>query len=181
MLCLNAKRYVCGWLIAVLMGYGHCVAQEYKLSLHSLSLAPGISFSPSNKYDIGPNVSMDVATMFRKHILSLYLSAGGEVHVFLDDRVNDYHEVNVAYGREYNLAKWLLLESHVGLGYINYVQVNLETDFNRNTHRSLGIPFRFKFFFKEGNHFNMGINLNVNINSFATMYSSNLLFQYKFF
>ncbi len=159
-------------------------AQERKLKLHSISAGIGFaSFSPESVGGVAG--TMDLAIIFNKNLFSLYFEAGeeslGNLLIILEDQ--RFTEYNITYGRAFHFNDWLVLEGHAGIGYFKLKTRTLKLNFrgyNTESESTIGVPLRIKLMFYTGDHFGLGINPNVNINSLTSTFTANLMAQYRF-
>lgn len=151
-------------------------AQESKLHFRSFSIGHGASTTFSEKFDSGLNLGIDVSFARKKDIFGLNLNSGGFFNFF--GETNSYTEINFDYGRELRLTRWLAIEGHAGLGYIKFTRLDINY-FWRN-HHLIGVPLRSKVLFYCNERFALGVGAYLNLNSFVTLYSGNLVFQWKF-
>lgn len=165
-------------IILVAMSSNYTQAQKSKLEVKSISIGLGIFDLSSNSSSGGLSREFDLSTKFNKHLFSFYLHFGSELN--FTDADEGYKARNITYGRELKLNSWTSLEGHIGLGYFSYIVKNDSTDFETIQESTLGVPIRGKLIFHTNEHFALGMNPNINLNSLVNTYSMNLILQYNF-
>ncbi len=154
-------------------------SQDTRFGIRSIEQNNGISTTFSNYYEFGLNLGLGITAEYEHHLFAFRSNIGGEVE-FLSSAVNQFNNFNFMYGREFLINNWLVLEGFVGVGYINFSKENLDTNWIRENNKALNVPLSLKVLFVNGKVFGMGINPNINLNSFQVLYSTNLTFQFKF-
>ncbi|NNL82401.1 MAG: hypothetical protein HKP28_03365 [Winogradskyella sp.] len=79
------------------------------------------------------------------------------------------------YGREFELKKWLLAETHFGGGLFSYGSSDIQKNINEFI-----IPLVVKIRYKTGDRFSIGLRFSYNINSLNNLYSAGLLLQWNY-
>ncbi len=154
-------------------------SQKGKFGIRSIEQNNGVSTTFSNYYEFGLNLGLDITASYDHHLFELRFNIGGEFE-FLSNAVNQYNNLNFMYGREFLVTNWLVIDGFAGVGYVNFNKENSDTNWIRQTNRNLNLPIILKFLFVNGKVFNMGLNTNINLNSFKVLYSTNLILQFKF-
>jgi hypothetical protein len=153
---------------------------ENKLEFKSISAGFGVCAGDIN--DGGMNFYIDATTGLKKNLFSVTLVAGGELQLGLggsNTPKRDFKEFDLLYGREFKVYRFFRIETHSGLAVFNEVYRNGSTNYKEVSETVIGLPIRIKFLFYTSNHFALGFNPNAIINSVDTIYSGNLIFQYK--
>jgi len=145
-------------------------AQKDKLSFHSFSITPIEVFF--NEFSGGVAITGDLSYAVNKNIFTFSATTGSEIAFF--GRATSYNQLNILYGREFKLKKWLFVDTHAGIGL-----------FFRNDSRNtklipIGIPLVTKLRFKTGDKFSIGFKFQANINSIDNIYSVGLLLQWNY-
>jgi hypothetical protein len=156
------------------------ISNKNNLELKSLSTGFGVCAGELN--DGGIDFYIDATTAIKKNLLSVSLVAGGELQLNLGGSnvpKRDFKEFDVLYGREFKIYRFFKIETHIGLAIFNEVYRNGSTNFKDVSETVIGLPIKVKFLFYTSNHFALGFNPNATINSVDTIYSGNLIFQYK--
>ena len=146
------------------------------LKFKSISTGFGICVGELN--DGGLNFYIDATTEFKRNLFTFSFVAGGELQLF--DASRDYKELDFMYGRELTIYKFFKTEVNTGIAIFNEVYKNGSTNFNKVSETAIGLPIKVKLLFYVSDHFAFGLNPNITINSIDTMYSGNLIFQYRF-
>ena len=151
-------------------------AQNKSIQLKSASLGYGIYISNSEIVENGLNFNADITVGLKNQLFSLYYNIGNNVNIFGSGNI--YRELNVTYGKEFKIKKWMIIEGHAGLGYMGFVE-SPGSSTNERTTAAIGFPVRLKllFYIKK---FAFGMNPNVNLNSLDHVVSGNIIFQYRF-
>lgn len=170
------RKYLFLLLIALSFnGYG----QDTRFGIRSIEQNNGVSTAFSNYYEFGLDLGLGITAKYDQHLFALRFNTGGEV-AFLSSAVNQYYTINFMYGRELSLNNWLVLEGFAGIGYVNFNKENIDTNWMRETSQALNLPIGLNVLFVTGDVFSMGVNPNININSFKMFYAANLIFQFRF-
>lgn len=157
------------------------IKNENGLKFRSISAGFGVCAGKIN--DGGLNFYIDATTSLKKNLFSASIVIGGETQIDMGGSITpkrDFKEFDLLYGREINLYKFFKIETHIGLAVFNEVYRNGTTGFNDVSETVIGLPIKIKCLFYTSDHFALGVNPNVTINSVDTMYSGNLIIQYKF-
>lgn len=151
---------------------------QNKNSLKFKSISTGFGICGGEQNAGGLNFYIDVTTDFKRNLFTLSYVAGGELQLF--DASRDFKELDFMYGRELTVFNFFKIEAHSGLAIFNEAYKNGSTNFIKTSQTVIGIPIKIKLLFYTSNHFALGLNPNVTLNSLDTMYSGNLIFQYQF-
>ncbi|MBT8232336.1 MAG: hypothetical protein HKO66_05815 [Saprospiraceae bacterium] len=147
-------------------------AQINTLKLNSSSLGIGFYNSSAESNRIGLGINFDISVKGKNNIYSIY--AGRAYLININEFIKEILEFNFTYGKEVYLNNFIVAEGHIGVGYTSHKASNTET------HSAVGIPIRLKLYVKFGKHFSMGVNPNININTFERVLSGHLIFQHHF-
>lgn len=173
-------------LFLVLFGMSKAVAQQSKLKIHGISLGVGIMADTPKIYESDTNLPFDISLSQGNHLFSLYHNKTEDLSNFYNILPSDdqayYQEFNLTYGKQWTLTDHWVLEGHAGLGYFQHNYYGLdEFDSNRLVKEStIGFPVRAKLVYYFGDHFGLGLNPNLNINSLNTVLSAAFLLQFRF-
>ncbi|MCH7524613.1 MAG: hypothetical protein IIC74_06290, partial [Bacteroidetes bacterium] len=137
-----------------------------------------------------------------KHIYKLFALSGSEFtfSILGPSKREDFHEIDLLYGRELIVNKWLYFDFYGGLGLFNQTItipvaipgtggscgfggfcINIpDYEYIRNKNKTIGLSLQSKIRFKTSKRFSLGIQLHTNINSVNTIYSSGIFFQWEF-
>lgn len=154
-------------------------AQDKELEFHAVSIGGGIIGSSSETSVGGVNATIDLSLIYNKSIFSVYANIGEELLLF-KTADEEYRELSLLYGREYELTKNFFAEGHVGVGYFSHTLKVGSTNFEEKRTTTVGFPIRGKLVYYIIGGFGLGINGNINLNAEVTTYSGNLILQYKF-
>lgn len=166
-------------LICLLFATSNQAQESNKLKFHSVSFGVG-TYTPLTETFAnslgGLNWNADLAFEMNKYIFSLYVSTGIRNLIVEEE---SYSEINFTIGKEFFLNNWFAIEGHLGLGHFAYKY----KPFSGHTLSEgyLGFPIRLKGNFYLNNHLAVGLNPNININTYySVILSGNLIFQYIF-
>ena len=154
-------------------------SQDARFGIRSIEQSNGVSTTLSNYYEFGYNLGFDVTSVYDQHLFAARFNFGGEFHIWSYE-VNQYYNLNLMYGREFPINNWLVAEGFIGVGYINFRKENQDTDWTTQKNQALNLPVSLKILFLNGKVFRMGVNTNINLNSFEVLYATNLIFQFRF-
>ncbi len=154
--------------------------QDTGFGIRSIEQNMGASTTFSNYYDFGMNFGLDISANYNKHLYALRFDIGVAEIGFWPSGTNQYFNFNFMYGRKFSINSWLKLEWYAGAGYLIFGKENEDTDWIYQTNKEVNLPISLKFFFLTGKIFNMGLNPNININSFQILYTTNLTLQFRF-
>ncbi|WP_405207963.1 hypothetical protein [Aquimarina sp. LLG6339-5] len=164
---------------------GNTSLENNKFKFRSIQSGFGIYHSKPQNNDLydhsGITVNGLVSMSYKKNIFSFHLETGTEL-VFInfgdDPELQGFYGVNLLYGRELELTRWLKIEGNIGIGlYHHKITTKSGTTDQKNV---LGIPINTKLLFYPAKRFAFGLSPFVNFNSINTTYSGNVVFQYKF-
>ena len=144
--------------------------QKDKLSFHSFSITPLEVFF--NEFSGGAAISGDLSYAVNKNIFTFSATTGAEVAFW--GRAPSYNQLNILYGREFKIKKWLFVDTHAGIGLF------LKNDSRNKKMMKAGIPLVTKLRFKTGDKFSFGFKFQANINSIENIYSVGLLLQWNY-
>jgi hypothetical protein len=139
---------------------------------HSIALGFG-SFSAQKGGGIGATIN--VTTCLNKNLFSIEYSGGQELNLFGAEQIFGFDVIDLVYGRELKVFNWLAFEGFAGLGYCSIHGNEYDV-----TGKSIAIPLILNTKFYYGKHFGMGFNTNYSINKINNIFTTNLIFHYKF-
>jgi hypothetical protein len=141
-----------------------------KLSFHSFSITPLEIFA--GKHTEGGAITGEISYALNKNIYTFSATTGSEIAIF--GRATSYNQLNILYGREFKIKKWLFVDTHAGIG------IFFRNDSHNSRLTAVGIPLVTKLRFKTGDKFSIGFKFQGNINSIENIYSAGLLFQWNY-
>lgn len=121
--------------------------------------------------------SFDITAAYKSHLMSLSNNVGFGFGKNENSNIDleGFFEVDLLYGREFELSDRFRLETHTGLGFITQ---NNSTDSDEK--QSLAVPIKLKFLYYLGKRFAIGLNPNVSFNKVNAIYSLNFVFHLNF-
>lgn len=153
--------------------------QDNKLRVHAISIGAGVASTTSGGAETGLGLDFDFATIVKNHLISININTGSDIRTTEGKEL--FLELNLTYGRKWEIGQFLKFEAHVGAGLFTY---DLDTgpsifglDFPDAT---IGFPFRVKLIYYPIEKFGIGLNPNINFNSITTAYNANIILQYNF-
>ena len=163
-------------LCVMLINFSFAFSQD-KFRIKSIEYGFG-TYKISNRNSVFVlNGSFDVCASYKANLFSLSNTIGygfGKNENSNTD-LEGYYEVDLLYGREFELSKRIRMEAHTGLGFITQ---NNTTDSDEK--QSLAFPIKLKFLFYTGKKFAIGLNPNVSFNKVNAIYSLNFVFHLNF-
>lgn len=174
------------FLCLVVIGLSDTFAQQNKLKIHGISLGVGVMAHTPKIYESDTNLPFDVSVIQGNNLFSLYHNKTEDLsnifNILPSDDQAYYQEFNLTYGKQWVFTNRWVLEAHAGLGYFEHNYYGLdEFDSNRFVKEStIGFPIRAKLIYYLGDHFGLGVNPNLNVNSLNTVLSAALLLQFRF-
>lgn len=174
------------FLCNLLFGTPRAFAQQSKLKIHGVSFGVGLMANSPKIYESDTNLPFDVSVIQGNNLFSLYHNKTEDLSNFYNILPTDdqayYQELDLTFGKQWVLTDRWVLEGHAGLGYFQHKYYGLD-EFNSNQlikESTIGFPLRAKLIYYFRNHFGLGLNPNLNINSLNTVLSAAILFQFKF-
>ena len=158
-----------------------CFSQENNFRIHSISAGLGYIDFTSKEINSsgGLNFVADFTTNYNENLISVYFNIGGAVDI-LSTEDGEASEINITYGREWDLSDHMKFEAHAGIGYFKWGYASASTNYLLENETTVGFPVRAKLIYYFGEHFGVGLNPNINFNSLAISYSADFILQYKF-
>lgn len=154
---------------------------DSKLKLHAANLGfGGFSFKKNNYEGGGATFFADVTTSIDKNLIAVSYLAGSDIGI-LGNSEYKFDEISLSYGREWKAANWLHFEGFAGIGRYHQQSDYFDEDIqNVPSESSVSFPLKVntKFYFTK--KFGMGFNTNYSINSVNNVFSTNLIFHYRF-
>jgi hypothetical protein len=155
-------------LSLLLIGFSVIAQEKEKLQYKSFSVSPGI-FSNEGKSGGGFSLSSELSYQYYKNIFSISASVGAQPSGgFVIGVVNpdSFEQVNVLYGREFNLWGTTFFELHGGTGYFSFKSIDIDlTNLGYDRKTTLGFPIMAKLKFRSGENFSWGFQAQQNINA----------------
>ncbi len=153
--------------------------QDGKLRVRAISIGAGVASTTSSGSETGLGLGFDFSTIVKNHLISLNINAGSDIRTTEGKEL--FLEVNLTYGRKWEISQVLQFEAHLGAGLFTYDldtgPSNFDFDFPDAT---IGFPFRVKLIYYPSEKIGFGLNPNINFNSITTAYNANLILQYNF-
>ena len=141
-----------------------------KLTFYSFSITPIEVFV--NKHSGGAAITGELSYSINKSIFTFSATTGSEIAIF--GRATSYNQLNFLYGREFEIKRWLFIDTHAGIGLF------FRNDSDNSNLIAAGIPLVTKLRFKTGDKFSIGLKFQANINSIENIYSAGLLLQWNY-
>lgn len=149
-----------------------------KIKVNYLSFGIGV-YTQQHFKNKGITSNIDLSFSYKKNMIILYTALGivgnDKPNIFIFDSFNSFYELDILYGKEFEITDWLKTEGQIGIG--TFRQNNSIDEESKTT---IGFPFRAKLLFYPTKKFAVGFNPNCNINSANIIFSYNLIFQFKF-
>lgn len=174
------KHFVLSGIIVFLIGFQGWSQEENvskKFSYRSFSISPIGIYAGSNS---GVAISGDVSFDYGKNIFGLGLGAGTEGN-FVGSS-DDFTEVNLLYGRNFQLSDKIFTDVYLGAGYFHFHTYDVIPDTGRKgdiSERTIGFPIGAKLQFMFGPRFSMGVKLGANINSVESIGTLGMVLQWN--
>jgi hypothetical protein len=163
-------------LFLFLINFTFTFSQD-KFKIKSIEYGVGTyKISNRNSYAV-ISAAIDLTAIYNSNLFSLSNNIGfgfGKNENSNTD-FEGFYEVDLLYGREFELSESIRLETHTGLGFISQ---NNSTDSDEK--QSLAFPIKLKFLYYTGQHFALGLNPNASFNKTNAIYSLNFLFHINF-
>ena len=106
---------------------GNCVfsqenLKDDKFSIHAFSIVPIGGEMGYNYTEAGTaaSFSADISFSYKKNIFALSGAYSFNYDVFWQSSSFNSTQVNLLYGREYELLKWLSIDPYAGIGFIRF-------------------------------------------------------------
>ena len=160
----------------MLINFSFAFSQD-KFRIKSIEYGFGTyKISNRNSYAV-ISASFDLTTIYNSNLFSLSnnIGLGFGKNENSNTDLEGYYEVDLLYGREFELSKRIRLEAHTGLGFITQ---NNTTDSDEK--QSLALPIKLKFLYYTSKRFAIGLNPNVSFNKVNAIYSLNFVFHLNF-
>lgn len=155
------------------------LAQDNRLKLHAVSLGVGIASTASESSETGLGLNFDFSTMVKSHIISFNSNIG--TYIETERGEESFFELNLTYGRKWELGKKFAIEGHLGIGIFTFDEEIEDANFNFDFPGvTTGFPFRIKLLYYPIERFGISLNPNINFNEGFTAYTINLILQYNF-
>ena len=120
----------------------------------------------------GAAITGELSYSINKSIFTFSATTGSEIAIF--GRATSYNQLNFLYGREFEIKRWLFVDTHAGIGLF------FRNDSDNSNLIAAGIPLVTKLRFKTGDKFSIGLKFQANINSIENIYSAGLLLQWNY-
>lgn len=142
--------------------------QKDKLSYHFFSLTPLEVFFTD--FSGGLAITGELGYAVGQNLFIISGSIGEEYAIW--GRGHRFQQLNLLYGREFEIVDRLFADAHAGLGLFR-----LSDD--RDSDTTLGLPMVIKLRYRTGDKFSIGLKFQANINSVENIYSVGLLLQWN--
>ena len=144
-------------------------SEKDKLIYHSFSITPLEGFF--SEYVEGFAISSDLSYAYKRNIFTVAGTLSEEFNI-LGGGGDKFHQLNLLYGRQFGLFKWLFFDAHTGFGLFHYNGYN-------GKQTKFGFPLVTKLRFKTGEEFSIGFKGEANFNSIEELYMFGLLLQWN--
>ncbi|MFD2726848.1 hypothetical protein [Hyunsoonleella rubra] len=156
--------------------------ESSKLKFKSWSIVPLEIYGIQEGKDLFENdggiaLSADLSVSLNNNVFSFLVSLGQEF-VIWGDGGDSFSQINLLYGREFEIKKWLFIETHAGGGLLIY-KVDEQLNNYDSKFNELVLPLVAKIRFQTGRKFSIGLKMQYNLGSFNTIYSGGLLLQFN--
>lgn len=137
--------------------------------------------SGTKKESGGLTINLNSGFSLDKNLFSLnfiYGGGGGNGYATIGGDYS-FYKVDLLYGRELNVFKWMAFDINTGLGY--YYQ-NSDLDYTNNIIKkaTINFPIKVSLIFCQHNRIGFGVNSNYDINKLNNTFSGNLFLRYNF-
>lgn len=175
------------FIIISLFTLGNCVfsqedIKDDKFSIHAFSIVPIGGELGYNYTEAGSaySFSADISFCYKKNIFALSGAHSPNYDLFWGSSSFNSTQVNLLYGREFELLDWLSIDPYAGIGFIRFSgDYDTGFDYVHENVTELGIPILAKIRFKTGKIFSLGFKLQTTINPISTLYSLGLILQWQ--
>ena len=152
-------------------------SQENNLKLHGISAGFGWAATGNTADRSGIGANFDLSTILKKNIFSFNFNSGFDISTDLFNE--QFYELNLTYGRKFNILTKLVLEGHVGVGLFAY-DIDLPESFGGldAPELAVGFPIRLKLLYHLSDRFALGANPNLNFNSLNDTLTAHFILQY---
>ncbi|MDO1502512.1 hypothetical protein Q2T40_20445 [Winogradskyella maritima] len=156
------------------------VAQEPdgKFKFHNITTGTGAYTLEKIKGNRGFSVSITTNFRIKKNVIGINWNGGfgaSNKDDILKNAIHSYSEINLLYGREFNIARNLFLNAYAGFGFTD--QTKLRDD---RTEGTVGFPVRSEIVFKASKWIDVGAIGNVNFNKRNNIHSFQVLLRFNF-
>lgn len=174
---MNLKQIRSLLLMGCIVFVSPTMSQKRKLQLHATSLGFGYTTTSEPKIE-GPAMNLEFSTIYnQKHVYSLHFNVGSQDQIFAGGE--EFYELNLLYGRAFQLGPKFMFEGHVGMGIFGY-EDGIDSPILDLPDPALGFPIRTKLLYRIADKFAIGINPNANFNSILNTYTGQIVLQYNF-
>ena len=174
---INLKHIRSLLLMGCIVFVSQTMSQQKKLQLHATSLGFGYTTTSEPKIE-GPALNIEFSTIYNeKHLYSLHFNVGSQARIFGENE--EFYEVNLLYGRLFELAPRLHFEGYLGLGLFAY-EDGIDSPILNIPDSAIGFPIRAKILYQIADRFAIGINPNANFNSILNTFTGQIVLQYNF-
>lgn len=174
------KKIIC---ICIFFVFQVIRSQEDKPSFQfkSFSVTALEAYFNSGRQGGGASISSDLSFLYGKHIFSISGGLASEVAI-LDARLESAKQLNLLYGRDWNLDGITHIELHGGAGYF-FFKVPGSSFFGTEDEirETIGFPVVLKIRFRTGPRFSLGFRVQRNFNSANDMLSVGFILQWNRF
>ena len=114
---LRIHRFFLFFICSLLIQFS-TVAQDSKLKVHAINLGAGIASTTSESAETGLGLGLDFSTIVNKHLVSFNINAGSDIRTAEGKEL--FIELNLTYGRKWEIGQYLVFEGHLGAGLFTY-------------------------------------------------------------
>lgn len=151
-----------------------------KFELHSVSLAPNFYASNSSTGFMG---NLDLTFNKNRHLFKASVMAAAEIDICFwgPCYTDNYYSYDLMYGREFIGKKGVALDVFAGVGYFHFKTSNPDPN-NRGymSKKTIGFPIQTRLRFRDGEIFNLGLQLHFNVNNASNIFAIGPFFQWNF-
>jgi len=167
------KRYIVILLLVPLLASG----QEQKdFEFNFLSLSPLSVYRSGDSG--GLTISGDMSFIIKNQTFVLSAQFGEELDI-LSNFDDSFSTIGLLWGKEFELNSWIQSDVFFGLSYFYFKRANVAIrGHDRST--TVGVPLTSKLKFMIGDHFSIGPQLRLHLNTVQTIMSLGVAFQVDF-
>ncbi|AFL80046.1 hypothetical protein Aeqsu_0534 [Aequorivita sublithincola DSM 14238] len=171
--------------VFILFGILNVYSQDNEVpntfAYHSFSFSPAKVYSENKNTGLG--FSGDVRFSLGNNLVGIGAEGGGEINIL--DHNDSYYELNLLYGREFQIKNRFFVDVFSGLGYFRLNTI--ETISDRNTgfyeefevdYKTIGVPVTVITRLMLKNGFSLGLQFHVNLNKDKFLFGSGIHLQF---
>lgn len=148
---------------------------------HSFSFSPAKVYSENKNTGLG--FSGDVRFSIGNNLVGIGAEGGGEINILAHN--DSYYELNLLYGREFQIKKRFFIDVFSGVGYINLHTTETDSDPQsgyyreyETTYKTIGVPVTIVTRLMLKNGFSLGLQFHVNLNKDKLLFGSGIHLQF---